>query len=387
MAEHQRPVLMFVLGLAPTKIGGIEKFLQRFVLALDLRGWDTVLCFDGPVAEVFRASVDFPFCTIEPVPLQGDLGFSAARPLWSILRKHRPQRFVYAFHGVMRCFPWLARLAGARFVSFYDHSSRAPEFRPGPLSLPKRVVGRLLTMPLNLIVSVAEFTRNTGTSLGVTSARNVVLTNGVDLPTPSAERGRALRERFGIAHDATVILQVCWMVPVKGVLTLLQAAATVVQAAPAAHFLLVGDGPQMLEYQNRAGELGLTDHVIFTGIISDPTANGVFEAADIYAQPSLWQEACPLAVLEAMSFSLPVVASRIGGMPELVRDGTTGALFTPGDADELAARLIALASDQQLRQAMGAAGAADVSASHQLQDTVHRYVSLVLQEETQHRAR
>lgn len=379
MASGTRPTLVFVLGLAPTKIGGIEKFLRLFVLELDRRGWNTVLCFDGPVADVFRASVDFPCCTLADVPGQENLGFAAASSLWRVLRQHRAKRFLYAFHGVMRCFPWMARAAGARFVSFYDHSSRPPGFRAGPLSTPKRVVGRVLTAPLDLIVSVAEFTRATGTSLGLSSATNVVLSNGVDLPEPSPERGRALRERLGIAPDAVVILQLCWMVPVKGVTTLLKAVPEVLRAMPAAHFLLVGDGPDLPHYRSLAAAAGAADRVTFTGVISDPTANGVFEAADIYCQPSLWQEACPLAVLEAMSFGLPVVASRIGGMPELVRDGSTGLLFTPDDAAELAGHLLALAADGERRMAMGRAAAAEVAAHHQLQTVVERYVALVLQ--------
>ncbi len=379
MAKSSRPCLLFVLGLAPTKIGGIEKFLRLFVLAMDRAGWDTVLCFDGPVAEVFRASVDFPFCTLEAVPQQGNLGFAAAGALWRVLGRHRPKRFLYAFHGVMRCFPWLAWLRGARFISFYDHSSRAPDFQARPLSLPKRLVGRVLTLPLNLIVSVSQFTRSAGTSLELTGAPNVVVVNGVELPTPSPERGATLRERLGLSPEVVVITQLCWMVPVKGVQTLLDAAPKVLAAVPKARFLLVGDGPQLQAYRDRAAELGITDRVVFTGVISDPTANGVFEASDIYCQPSLWQEASGLAVMEAMSFRLPVVASCIGGLPEVVREGVTGLLFPVGDAGALAGRLLTLAQNAGIRRTMGEAGYQDIIANHQLQQTVERYVELVLQ--------
>ena len=373
-----RPCAVFVLGLAPVKIGGIEKFLRLFVLRMDRAGWDTILCFDGTVSDEFRASVAFPFCTIEQVDHQGDLGFGAAAALWKVLRRHRPKRFIYAFNGIMRCFPWLARLAGCREVSFYDHSSRAPEFVAGPLALGKRVVGRLLTAPVSLIVSVAEFTRRTGTALGVSTARNVVLTNGVEVQERSADRGLALRARFAVPETAVVFTQLCWMVPVKGVPTLLQAAARAIAAVPSAFFLLVGDGPELPAYRDLASKLGIADRVVFTGVISNPTAQGIFEATDVYCQPSLWQEACPLAVLEAMSFSLPVVASRIGGMPELVADGVSGFLFQPGDAAAMAQRLIELAGEPTLRQRMGEAGYEVVLARHRIENTVERYVSLVL---------
>ena len=372
------PCAVFVLGLAPVKIGGMEKFLRLFVMRMHRAGWDTVLCFDGPVGEEFRASVDFPCCTIEQVADQGDLGFGAAPALWRVLRQHRPERFIYAFDGIMRCFPWLARLSGCRGISFYDHSSRAPNFVARPLPLPKRILGKMLTAPLRLIVSVAEFTRATGTALGLSTAPNLVLTNGVELPAPSPERGRALRAQCGIPLDAIVFTQLCWMVPVKGVPILLDAAAKTICAIPNAFFLLVGEGPGLPEYRERAAALGIADRVVFTGVISNPTGQGIFEASDVYCQPSLWQEACPLAVLEAMSFGLPVVASHIGGLPELVRDGSTGFLFPTGDAAAMAERLIQLAGNPDLRTSLGAAGRADVVSAHRIEDTVDRYVDLVI---------
>ena len=273
-AGTHRPCAVFVLGLAPVKIGGIEKFLRLFALRMDEAGWDTVLCFDGVVGDEFRESVAFPFCTVEQVDQQGDLGFAASGALWRVLKRDRPQRFIYAFNGIMRTFPWLARLSGCREISFYDHSSRSPEFLPRPLSLPKRIVGRVLTAPLTLIVSVSRFTRATGTALGVSAAPNVVLTNGVEVPTPSQGRGKALRERLGIPPDAVVFTQLCWMVPVKGVPTLLTAAAKTVAAVPRAHFLLVGDGPDLPTYREQAAALGIADRVTFTGRHLEPDSAG-----------------------------------------------------------------------------------------------------------------
>lgn len=196
---------------------------------------------------------------------------------------------------------------------------------------------------------------------------------------PSPERGQALRARYNIAPDAVVVAQLCWMVPVKGVDTLLAAAVESLRDVPTAHFLLVGDGPQLEDYRRLATELHIEDRVTFTGVISDPTANGVFEAADLYCQPSLWQEASGLAVMEAMSFGLPVVVSRIGGLPELVHDGSNGFLFTPSNAADLSEKLVRLAKSAELRHRLGTAGRADIAAHHQLQDTVDRYVKAVLE--------
>ncbi len=373
-----RPKLMYVLALAPGKIGGIEKFLRYFVEALDRAGWDAVLCFEGLIAPEFRAYISRPGVTLELLPNQGDLGLASAGALWKLLRKHRPAVFVYAFHGVLRVFPWLAKLSGVRRIFFNDHSSRPPGQAPGPLSLPKRIVGRLLTSPLTGIVSVAEFTERTGKAFGLTSAPGVIIHNGVELPTFDRSRGVAFRKRYNIPQDAIVLAQVCWMVEVKGVETMLRAAATLVQQQPHLHLLLVGEGPKLNDYKALANTLGLESAVTFTGKLANPTASGLFEAANIYCQPSLWQEASGLAVMEAMSFRLPVVASNIGGLPESVYDGQTGYLVPPGDSEALSRALALLIHDRDLRERLGQNGYRRIDVHHQVKHVAERYVELFL---------
>jgi glycosyltransferase involved in cell wall biosynthesis len=137
---------------------------------------------------------------------------------------------------------------------------------------------------------------------------------------------------------------------------MLRAAAMLLRRHSQLRFLLVGDGSELPKYRELAGELGIETAVTFTGLLSNPTGAGVFEASDIYCQPSIWQEACPLAVLEAMSFKLPVIASDTGGMPELVADGRSGILVPVGDSEAICAALERLLIDADLRQSMGEAG-------------------------------
>ena len=374
----RQPKLMYVLALAPNKIGGVEKFLRYFAEALKVAGWDLVLCFEGTIAPEFREYISGPGVSLELLPNQGDLGLACAGALWKLLRKHRPTVFVYAFHGVMRVFPWLAKANGARRIFFNDHSSRPPGQVPKPLSLPKRIVGHLLTFPLTAIVSVAEFTQRTGRAFGLTSAPGVVIQNGVELPVFDPARGAAFRAQYNLPEDAIVVVQVCWMVEVKGVETLLRAAAQVLQQRRNIHFVLAGDGPKLNDYRAMAKTLALDATVTFTGKLANPTELGLFEAADIYCQPSLWQEASPLAVLEAMSFQLPVVASNIGGLPELVQEASTGYLVAAGSSSGLAQALERLIDDRQLREHLGANGYATVIRQHRIELVAEHYVQLFL---------
>jgi glycosyltransferase involved in cell wall biosynthesis len=377
-AQQSRPRLMYVLGLAPQKIGGIEKFLRYFVLALDAVGWDSVLCFDGPIAAEFREYISGPYVIIESLDNQGNLGLTCAGGLWKLLRKHKPQTFVYAFHGVMRCFPWLAKMAGCKQVFFNDHSSRPQGQVAAPLSFPKRIVGRILTAPLSAIVSVSEFTRKTSYALGITSACNVVVSNGVEVYAADLRRGVDFRERYGISSNDVVITQVCWMVKEKGVDIMLRAAGMILRKHYGVHFLLVGEGPELTKYRELTIELGIESNVTFTGLLNNPTGTGVFEASDVYCQPSVWQEACPLAVLEAMSVKLAVIASDTGGLPEIVQHGKSGILVPVGNSKEICAALEKLLGNADLRRSMGEEGYQLILKEHRIEETARKYVDVFL---------
>jgi glycosyltransferase involved in cell wall biosynthesis len=369
---------MFALGLAPQKIGGIEKFLRYFVIALDSAGWDSVLCFDGPIATEFRDYIAGPYVAIESLDNQANLGFSCASELWKLLRKHKPQVFVYAFHSVLRCFPWLAKTAGTKRVFFNDHSSRPQGHVAAPLSPSKRVIGQILTAPLTAIVSVSVFTSRTSDAMKITSTRNIVVPNGVEVREIAPDRRIEFRRRYGISEGDIVVTQVCWMVEEKGVEVMLRAAAMVLRKYPKVRFVFVGDGQELPKYRKLAIDLGIDGAVTFTGLLNNPTDMGVFDASDIYCQPSVWQEACPLAVLEAMSVKLPVIASNTGGLPELVEDEVTGLLVPVGGSAEIHTALERLISDPSLRRRMGEAGCQSVLRKHHIQEVASKYVDIFI---------
>ena len=371
---------MFVLGLAPQKIGGVEKFLKFLATSLDSAGWDTVLCFDGPVADQFRDYIAGPNVLIERLDHQAPPGLACAGELWALLRKHKPRIFVYAFNGVMRSFPWLARMAGCKQVFFNDHSSRPKGRQAQPLILPKRIVGRILTAPLTAIISVTEFTRKAGDALRLTSAPNFVVHNGIEVHGKDLRRRAEFRRQFGISKDDVLITQVAWMVAEKGVDHVLRAAAMLLRKRSGVHFLFVGTGPCLREYQNLAADLGISGAVTFTGLLTNPTQMGVYDASDIYCQPSIWQEACSIAVLEAMSAKLPVIASNTGGLPEIVQDGVSGLLVPVGGSQEICAAIEQLLADADLRRSMGDAGYQLTLSNHRIDDTARKYVDIFLGE-------
>jgi glycosyltransferase involved in cell wall biosynthesis len=280
----------------------------------------------------------------------------------------------------LRVFPWLAKLAGCKQIYFNDHSSRPKGQGSEPLSFPKRIVARILTAPLTAIISVAEFTRSTGDALRVTSAPNLVVQNGIEVLGSDPKRRAEFRKKFGIPNKDILITQVAWMVPEKGVDYMLRAAALLLRKRSGIHFLFVGQGPLLEEYEKLAEDLGIRESVTFTGLLINPTAEGVFDASDICCQPSVWQEACPLSVLEAMSAKLPVIASNTGGLPELVQDGLSGILVPVGGSEQICAAIERLLADNKLRRRMGEAGYQLTLDKHQIDDTARRYADIFLSE-------
>jgi glycosyltransferase involved in cell wall biosynthesis len=145
----------------------------------------------------------------------------------------------------------------------------------------------------------------------------------------------------------------------KGQDVLLRALARV----PGAVAVVAGDawpGQEHYEHGLRrlAGELGLAERVRFTGFVTDPRA--LYAAADVVVVPSTRPDPLPNAALEAAAAGCCVVASRHGGLPEIVRDGVTGLLVAPGDPVALGAALRRIDADRELGRRLGAAAAADV---------------------------
>ena len=167
------------------------------------------------------------------------------------------------------------------------------------------------------------------------------LYNGIDVNTIKAS-----------VADEGYVLYIGRLVPEKGVETLLKAHT---KSQKNWTLKIAGTGPllDVLKAQYSPS--------IFVGHLAGDALKTMIDQAAVVVVPSEWYENCPMSVLEAMAYGKPVVASRMGGIPELVEDGKTGLLYTAGNADELAAVLDKLLSASTLRQKMGAAGRLRVS--------------------------
>jgi len=174
--------------------------------------------------------------------------------------------------------------------------------------------------------------------------------------TRSAEDLRRLRSEYRLEDDVPVAGAITRFYPVKGTHYLIEAFAQVVQALPRARLLLVGDGPDRAALERQARELGIAEQVTFAGFERDVEAH--LQLCWVSVVPSI-EEGLGLAAIESMAAGVPVVASRVGGLPEVVTDGVTGRLVPRGGVDETAQAILQILGDDDLRKTMGDACRAD----------------------------
>jgi glycosyltransferase involved in cell wall biosynthesis len=148
-------------------------------------------------------------------------------------------------------------------------------------------------------------------------------------------------------------------VPDKGQMLLLRAVAQLRDDGVAVTLTLIGDGPDRAALERAARRLNLEECVEFTGSLGQPEVAERFQSADVFCLPS-FAEGLPVVLMEAMSHGLPVIATRIAGVAELVEDGVSGALVSAARIDQLVAALGRLADEPELRRRWGDAGRARV---------------------------
>jgi glycosyltransferase involved in cell wall biosynthesis len=178
--------------------------------------------------------------------------------------------------------------------------------------------------------------------------------NGVDLDRyDHQEPCCTLREEYGMEPGAQIVGVVARLEPEKGHPTLLEAWPAVLRSCPEAYLLVVGEGSRREALEAQARDLAIAHRVVFTGRRDDMPA--VTAALDVAVLPS-YREAQGLTILEAMALSRPVVASSVGGIPEMVHDGVTGLLVPPHDAGALATAIVRLLRDHSLADTLARAG-------------------------------
>jgi glycosyltransferase involved in cell wall biosynthesis len=210
---------------------------------------------------------------------------------------------------------------------------------------------------------------------GFPSEKVFVVPNGVDVFRfrPDLDRS-AQRQELGIGNEHRVVGIVAALRPEKNHALFLEAAARVRDRVPNSRFVIIGDGPERLRLLALAHQLKLNDAVHFLGNRADVPQ--WLNLCDVFALSSR-MEANPVSILESLSCGTPVVAPRVGSIPDSVTDGLNGYLVEPHQADPLAARIEQLLLDGPLRKSMGSEGRQFVLEHASLRRMVEGYEGLI----------
>lgn len=346
---------------------------------------------DRIAAHGVRTFVAYPAIESPPRPLRGstaewvvmDTALDSAqsrRAVCHFVRRKRV-RVIYLIDRPAWSLAYLQlRWAGARRLIVYDHTSGERK-RPGRFRrLAKWLIVRVPGVTGDVVVAVSEYVARRHRHVGLVPHKRIVrIYNGMEPPSVLAtNKGEAL-QRLGVLADRPVILCACRAAAEKGVAYLLRAFERVAQDSwppdKRPILLYLGGGPYFDELVKLRNSLQAQDDVILAGPRSD--VKDFIAAADVCVVPSVWQEACPLGVIEPMAYGKPVIGTKVGGIPELIEDGVTGLLVAPGDEVSLANALRALLAEPQRAARMGAAGRARVLREFHLGLQVSHLVALV----------
>ncbi len=202
-------------------------------------------------------------------------------------------------------------------------------------------VGTQILRSADKIIAVSKATMNYVLRLGADPEKTEVIHNGVDLKRfrPSTETRENRRRKLGIANDATVAVTVRRLVYKNGIDTLIESARIAIKKNPRLVFLAVGRGPDFSQVRARIQQLGIDENFKLTGFVSDEELPSYYNAADFFILPSKSGEGLPLVALEAMACGLPVIATDVGGIREIMIDGY-GEIAPPNDPYSLAEAIL-----------------------------------------------
>jgi glycosyltransferase involved in cell wall biosynthesis len=209
------------------------------------------------------------------------------------------------------------------------------------------------------LIAVSRYTVGELTELyGIEEEKIHVIYNGVDINKFKPRPGRAeLRREFGLEQEKKIVLFVGRLYHRKGLETLLHSIPPVLQEFGDVKFAISGTGFKKKEQNLRdlAKELDIEDTVTFLGYVPDEKLPELYSASDIFVLPAIYEN-FPFAILEAQATALPVISTKVGGIPEFLADNENGFLIDPGDPEQLTQRILALLQDPKLAKEMGRQG-------------------------------
>jgi glycosyltransferase involved in cell wall biosynthesis len=212
------------------------------------------------------------------------------------------------------------------------------------------LVGSVVLKDADSVITVSRKTMEYVLELGADKSKTSVMYNGVDQNFFYPRNKEKSRDKLGLPKNKALILTVRRLVYKNGLDTLIESASLLAREYPNLLLLIIGNGPDRLFIANRIRQLGVNENVRLVRFVPDKLLPLYYNAADGFVIPSSSGEGLPLVLLEAMACGLPVIATTVGGTPEIIKDGVNGFLVPPRDQRALAqtiSKLLSLKNESQ----------------------------------------
>lgn len=373
-------VLQVITRLIP---GGAVEVVLNLCSGLKERGFEVELAGapDPRTAETVR-KVGIPF---HPIP-EFRREVSPLYDLWALLKLYEliKKGGYQIVHTHTSKAGILGRLAARlAHVPVIVHTPHGSIFRPTFFGLPKRwffaLTERLAARWADKIITLCQSEVRDYLSHGIAPREKyVVIPNGIDLGRFRQSRRVNIAEEkqgLGLPKDSFVIGMIARLDPEKGHFEALEAFQKVHKEIPDAFLLIVGEGELKEAIQQKIASMGIGDRVVMTGYRADIPE--ITHILDVSLTPSLW-DCSPRSVLEAMVCGIPVIATNVGGIPEMVSDGETGLLVPVGDAEAMARCILRLRKDVGLGKKLTSQASRRGQKLFDLPRTIERIVQLYL---------
>jgi len=327
-----------ILDLAPRKLGSLERWMLAVVDEAHRR---------GHMVDVFAREPRHPDIQQALVSLGagwGAVDLLERHPIAAVSRLRRYDVLEYHLFGARSRVAMLGYAAWPARVIMVERTSDWGNRQSGWGHLKLSALNLLTTPRIAGLIGVSTYARDrTARLLNLPPERTATIYNGVDLELFS------YRSRGNTQNGPITVLAVAHLIPEKGIDHLLRAMASV--PSTCARLVVAGDGPEEPHLQRLAEDLGIVAQVQFCGLRDDIAT--LLGEADVFVHPATWAEAFGWTIAEAMACGCAVIATQVGGIPELIEDGRSGVLVPPGDPASIGHAIARLAGDASLRLELG----------------------------------
>lgn len=367
------PNTAFLLDSAPRTWSSQEDRHLRLCQELAARGSRPVLVFASKLPPELQARFEEGGVCVEIINYKDGIAHYY-KALGKLIERNSIERLHIIFFDYFRAVMWLARLQGVKSIIYEMQNGgvfKARSWKRGLI----HARNKFMTAPLVLIIAVSDYIKGQLITGGIPEEKIVVRHLGIDTNrfTPEPGARARLAKQFSIRSDEIILSTISYLRPIKSPEIIVQACGLLAKRGVPMRLFVAGDGEMLEQLKQLSAELGIAEQVHWLGLVSDPLA--LLQASDLFLLATVG-EAFGLVLAEAMACGVPVVGSRAGAIPEVVKDGKTALLVNPLDPVSLADGIETLARDKARRQTMAQEAIAHVRANFTLEKSVEKTLAI-----------